>query len=67
MIFFELGGDSLVVVQIISRIKEIYAVEISLDIVFENPTIARLAERIKELLIQKVQSLSEEELDALAE
>jgi acyl transferase domain-containing protein/acyl carrier protein len=65
--WFDLGGDSLIVTQVISRIREVYPLEISLDIFFENPTIAQLAEMIKELLYEKVRDLSEEELDALTE
>ncbi|MGD2085221.1 MAG: SDR family NAD(P)-dependent oxidoreductase [Candidatus Aminicenantes bacterium] len=64
---FELGGDSLTIIQIISRVKEVYPVEISLNIFFENPTIIQLARMIKELLFEKIQGLSEEELDALTE
>ncbi|MGD2085135.1 MAG: SDR family NAD(P)-dependent oxidoreductase [Candidatus Aminicenantes bacterium] len=65
--WFELGGDSLIVTQLISRIREVYPVEISVNIFFENPTIAGLAEMIKELLYEKIQDLSEEEVDALME
>jgi acyl transferase domain-containing protein/acyl carrier protein len=63
--WFELGGDSLTVIQLISRVKEVYPVEISVNVFFANPTIAGLAEMIKELLYEKVRSLSEEELEAL--
>jgi acyl carrier protein len=63
----ELGGDSLTVIQIISRIKEVYPVDISLNIFFENPTVIQLTRMIKELLYEKIQGLSEEELDALTE
>jgi len=65
--WFELGGDSLTVAQLISRIREVYPVEISVNIFFENPTIAGLAEMITELLYEKVRDLSEEEFAALTE
>ena len=65
--WFELGGDSLIVAQLISRLREVYPVEISINAFFENPTAAGLAEMIRELLYEKVRSLSEEELDALVE
>jgi acyl carrier protein len=65
--WFELGGDSLTVTQLIARVREVYPVEVSVNIFFENPTIAGLAEMIEELLYEKVQGLSEEELDALIE
>jgi len=63
--WFDLGGDSLMLTQLISRVKEVYPVDISLNIFFKNPTAARLAEMIEELLLEKVRDLSEEELDAL--
>jgi NAD(P)-dependent dehydrogenase (short-subunit alcohol dehydrogenase family)/acyl carrier protein len=65
--WFELGGDSLTVAQLISRVREIYPVEISINIFFENPTTAGLAEMIEKLLYEKVRGLSEEEVDALTE
>jgi len=65
--WFELGGDSLTVVQLFSRIKAVYPVDISVNLFFENPTVANLAEMITGLLYEKILELSEEELDALNE
>lgn len=65
--FFEINGDSLTATQLISRLQQQYPVEISLQVFFEEPTIARLAETVKQLLTEKVNSLSEEELNRLAD
>ncbi|MGD9898611.1 MAG: amino acid adenylation domain-containing protein [Calditrichaceae bacterium] len=44
--FFDLGGHSLTATRLASRIRDIFAVEISLPDFFSNPTIAALAKQI---------------------
>ena len=41
--FFELGGDSLLASQVISRVIDVFRIEVSLRSLFETPTVADMA------------------------
>ncbi|HEX6289611.1 MAG TPA: amino acid adenylation domain-containing protein [Herpetosiphonaceae bacterium] len=55
--FFELGGHSLLATRVVSQVRSIFQVELSLLSVFEAPTIAALAQQI-EAALQTSQSLA---------
>ncbi|MEA5621861.1 condensation domain-containing protein [Nostoc sp. UHCC 0251] len=45
--FFDLGGHSLLATQVISRLRDVFKIEIPLSYLFESPTIAECAQRIE--------------------
>jgi acyl carrier protein len=76
--FFDLGGHSLTATQLVSRLNAAFDLDLGLPLVFENPTVAgmadvieaRLAVRVNDeaVLYEQVEAMSEEEaLKLLAE
>lgn len=65
--FFELGGHSMLAIQLMARVQDAFQVELSLRLFFERPTVAELAVMIDEILLEEIESLSEEEALQLLE
>ena len=63
--FFLLGGNSLLATQVIARVRESFDIEVTLLNVFDHPTVAGIAAVVEQLVIERVEALSEEEAGRL--
>jgi amino acid adenylation domain-containing protein len=44
--FFELGGHSLLAMQVISRVRDVFSIELSVQVLFQHPTIVGMVEHL---------------------
>jgi len=64
--FFLLGGNSLLGTQVIARLRSAFGVDLSLLSLFDNPTVAGIAAEVEQLIVAKVDAMSEEEVQRRA-
>lgn len=57
--FFQLGGNSLVGIQLATHLRDAFQVNIALTAVFEVPTVSELALAIEDLLLSEIEGLEE--------
>jgi amino acid adenylation domain-containing protein len=60
--FFLLGGHSLLGTQLIARISETFGVDLTLLKLFDHPTVAEMSVEIEDLILARVQDISESKL-----
>jgi acyl carrier protein len=61
--FFELGGHSLTGAQIVARIQERFAVELPLLAIFDNPSVAEMAVVVGDAVLERVESMTDDEAE----
>ena len=59
--FFERGGHSLLATRVVARIRERLDLEVRIEMIFDNPTIAQLAEAIELKLLDALEEIREDE------
>ena len=64
--FFQMGGHSLLGTQVVVRARDAFGVELTLFHLFEGRTVATLATTIESLVMEKLASLSDEDLQRMA-
>jgi acyl carrier protein len=61
--FFRLGGNSLLGAQLMLRLSEAFGVDLPLQILFRSGSLRALAVEVDRLLLEKIESMSDEEAE----
>lgn len=59
--FFSLGGHSLLATQLLAQLRDAFEIDLPLYKLFETPTIAGLSLAIEEVLIEKIEAMTDDD------
>ncbi len=63
--FFDIGGNSLLALQLIFRISQTFRLQLPLRQLFDTPTIMEFALSVENILFEEINSLTDEEAEKL--
>jgi hypothetical protein len=63
--FFALGGHSLLVTRAVNRMREAFAADVPIRLVFEHSTVRAAAQRIEQLILAEIGAMSDEDVERL--
>jgi len=63
--FLDLGGHSLIAVQIVSRVRAFFRINFTLRNFFEGPTVAQMSQVIQAGIVSEIESMSDDEVKRL--
>lgn len=56
--FFDLGGDSLAATRLVNRVRSRFGVEVSVEALFDAPSVSQMAVRLRELVAGRTSTAS---------
>jgi hypothetical protein len=63
--FFLMGGHSMLGAELIERIAHTFGIDLSLLTLFEGPTVRQMSAAVERAIVERVESMSEEEVQRL--
>ncbi|HSU14719.1 type I polyketide synthase [Longimicrobium sp.] len=63
--FFALGGHSLLATQIVGRLRDLFELELPLAVIFEAPTVAKMAVLVEDAFFAEIEAMTDEEAAAM--
>ncbi len=64
--FFQIGGHSLLAVQVVIQVRESFGIDVPLSAMFQVPTVAQLADRVEAVLYSQERSRSDGEREGFS-